>query len=313
MKKIISTVLFIVTTLAIHGQNQTVASDISRLSISPILDASSDALALSPKNALVKKMSDILLKDGLASGQSRFLMPAIVLTEFTPIVGPPYRVKAKCDISFYIADGLEKRIFSSIDFSITGIGPDEERALKDAFSKISTSSPEILEFIKKGKQGIVDYFDTNCDNIITKAMAKASRNEHDSAIADLIAVPDVCSECYTKCLDKGTIVYQAKLNFDCAEHLKNARLAWSAKPNQEGANQVRSELSKISPDATCIDEAVEFCDIVGKRMYEIDGREWNFKLMQEIELNKLTIDAFRQVGVATGENQQTNFYSIKNW
>ena len=62
-------------------------------------------------------------------------------------------------------------------------------------------------------------------------------------------------------------------------------------------------LSTIDPYAACFSEAVTLTGEIAKRVKEIDGREWDFKLQKEIGLEKDRIKAWRDVGVAWGTNQ----------
>ena len=55
---------------------------------------------------------------------------------------------------------------------------------------------------------------------------------------------------------------------------------------------------------------------MAKRVKELDKREWDFMLKQqqdEVDLEKASIKAIRDIGVAYGENQQPTTYNVVWW
>ena len=55
-------------------------------------------------------------------------------------------------------------------------------------------------------------------------------------------------------------------------------------------------------------------DKMGKRVLEIDKREWNYKMETEVNLKRDAIKAWRDVGVAYGNGQPKSVaYNIIGW
>ena len=80
------------------------------------------------------------------------------------------------------------------------------------------------------------------------------------------------------------------------------------------ANLVGEILSTIDPEASCYSEAKALSDKIGKRVYELDKREWNYKLETEVNLKRDLIKAWRDIGVAFGNGQPKNYaYNIIGW
>jgi hypothetical protein len=53
---------------------------------------------------------------------------------------------------------------------------------------------------------------------------------------------------------------------------------------------------------------------MGKRVLEIDKREWNYKMETEVNLKRDAIKAWRDVGVAYGNGQPKSVsYNIIGW
>jgi hypothetical protein len=84
------------------------------------------------------------------------------------------------------------------------------------------------------------------------------------------------------------------------------------------AEAAAAYLAKIDPNSSCYAEAKVLNDKMAKRVKEIDQREWNFALKQQqdqVDIEKATIKAARDIGVAYGENQPDVIYetAIYGW
>jgi len=64
------------------------------------------------------------------------------------------------------------------------------------------------------------------------------------------------------------------------------------------------------------DNSKEAYSDTAKRVKELDQREWNFMLKQQqdqVDLEKASIKAVRDIGVAYGTHQQPVTYNIRTW
>jgi hypothetical protein len=50
-------------------------------------------------------------------------------------------------------------------------------------------------------------------------------------------VPDVCQDCYLKCLQKLSSVYQQKIDAACKQKMNEAKLIWAAAQNLLGGGK----------------------------------------------------------------------------
>lgn len=101
------------------------------------------------------------------------------------------------------------------------------------------------------KQKIVEYYNSKCDFIQKEALAKADKKEYEEAITTLLAVPEVCKDCYMACQDLTVKVYKMKMENECLENIQNANVAKTNNEWDEAANY----LVTILPDVSCFDKA----------------------------------------------------------
>ena len=97
-------------------------------------------------------------------------------------------------------------------------------------------------------------------------------------------------------------VYQQFVNQHCNENLAQARAAWIAAPNSEGAATASIYLSEIYPDAACYGNAMELANEIKKQM----GEEWKFMMRQwadNISLERQRINALRDISIAYANSQ----------
>ena len=163
---------------------------------------------------------------------------------------------------------------------------------------------------------IVDYYTAKCDFIITQAQTKAKNQDFDAAIAELMQVPDVCKECYDKCMAAAQPIYQEKINQEGAKLLAEARGVWSAGQDVAAAEAAAAILAQVNPQSSAFAGAESLNAEMAKRVKELDKREWDFMLKQqqdEVDLEKASIKAIRDIGVAYGENQQPTTYNVVWW
>jgi len=217
------------------------------------------------------------------------------------------------DVTFYIGDGFEGKSFSSYTTTVKGVGENETKAYMAALRNIKTNDPGYQSFIEKGKTKIIDYYNAQCDNIIKEAKISAAMNQFDKAIWKLTSVPDICSDCWNKCMVVLPSIFQQKIDFECKSKLNEASNIWIAGQSWDAAEQAGAILATIDPKAACFNEAKTLSDRIAKRILEIDKREWNFKYDYEIGVTRDMIKAYRDVGVAWGKGQPQNVTYKSLW
>lgn len=318
MKKCIIMVIACLMASMTFAQDQTqTMDDAARIALSAYMDPSS-SIPNNAKKTLIDRMQKIITKNGMGSVKNtRFIMTANVRelnlekSETAPVI-----YLYNLEVNFYIGDGIDGTLFSNCSLEVNAAGDSKEKAYMAALKKIKASNPQYQAFIEEGKKRIVDYYTAKCDFIITQAQTKAKNQDFDAALAELMQVPDVCKECYDKCMAAAQPIYQEKINQDGAKLLAEARGVWSAGQDVAAAEAAAVILAQINPQSTAFAGAESLNAEIAKRVKELDKREWDFQLKQQkdqVDLEKASIKAIRDIGVAYGENQQPTTYNVVWW
>ena len=272
------------------------------------------------RSMLTNKLNLIASQNGLGGSarNERFIITANinVLTKDI-IAGPPMMNALTLDITLYIGDGVAGTKFASKSVTVKGVGTNETKAYIEGIKMIKPSDPAIQAFVEEGKKKIIEYYNTKCDFIIKTAETAASMKNYEEALYQLTTVPDVCKECYDKCMTAAGPMYKKYMDNQCKVKLADAKTQWASTQNADGAAAVAAILGTIDPDAACYKEAMALSQEVGKKIKELDKRDWDFKMKvhnDAVSIEKAAIGAYRDVGVAYGNGQPNSVtYNVSGW
>ncbi len=313
MKKIIVSLvamLFVGTSL-VQAQN-----DLGHLALTAYVPDQIEGLPSIAKSNLKNKLTQIILKNGISdrSFDSRFILTANINVQNKEIIGSaPTMVALVLDITFYVGDGLEGKSFASKSISVKGVGENETKAYLSAVKGINEENADIKALIQKGGAKIVEYYNTRCDLIVREAKALENQGSYDEAIWKLMSIPDVCTDCYKKCMDAATPIYRKKIDKECKVKLAEATSIWNAGQNYDAAVRAGEILSTINPDAASYKQVSELSAKIADRIAKIDQREWKLKVDKEFTLENNSIKAIRDIGVAYGNGQPKNVTYKSMW
>lgn len=292
-----------------NAQTSSQSADKSKLALAVWVSDQIEGITPIAKKNLENKLTQILIENGLTNDayNSRFILTAninVLTKDITP-TAPPMQAYT-LNITFYIGDGIEGRAFSSYSTTVKGVGENETKAYLAALKNIKTNDPAYQTFIDKAKGKIIDYYNTQCDQIIKDANVLAGLRKYDEAIWKLTGVPSVCSVCWDKCMSALAPIYKQKIDYDCKMKVSEATNIWNAGQSWDAAEQAGAILKTIDPSATCIGEAKALSDKISKKINEVDKREWNLIYESEVGVQKDLIQAYKEIGVAWGKNQPQN-------
>jgi hypothetical protein len=290
--------------------------DLGRIVLNAFVSDQVEGLPPAAKNILANKLSQIATQNGLggsALNQRFIITPNItVLTRDITATAPPMHALT-LDVTLYIGDGLEGTKFSSTSFEVKGVGTNESKAYIEALKQIKPANPQIQQCIESGKAKILEYYNTRCDFIIKEAQTLEAQQQYEAAILKLTSVPEVCKQCFDKCMDAVAPVYQKAIDRQCTLKLTEATNAWSIAQDANGATTSIEILKGIDPNAACFSKALDLSKTIAKRMKEIDQREWAFQLKEQQQTSE-RIKAIRDIGVAYGNGQPKSVtYNVRGW
>jgi hypothetical protein len=301
------------------------------------------------KNLLITKLNQITSNSGMSGSEAnpRFIITGNVnIGTKDVIAGPPQMIAQNIDITFFIGDALSNIIFSNITISLKGVGTNENKAFIEAIKTINPKNKEIIAFLDEGKTKIINYYSSNCDFIIKDAHTLAKQEKYDEAIYLLSLIPDVCQECYFKCLDTLSSIYQQKIDTDCKVKFNEAKTTWVAAQNSKGAEKTGDILSTINPMANCQSEIDALINTINDKLKADEKERWQYKMKQyadkiaaqkeqvriaeekdkrdavaqekesirNFELDKIRVNSYREVAVEQARNKpKTVTYNNINW
>lgn len=301
------------------------------------------------KNFSQTKLTQITSNNGMGGSlvNPRFIISANVNIGTKDIIpGPPQMIAQNLEVTLFIGDAITNTIFSNVILNVKGVGTNKNKAFIEAIKTINPKNQQITTFLEEGKQKIIQYYSSQCDMIIKDALSSSQLGNFDEAIFKLSIVPEVCEECYFKCLDTMVSIYQLKIDVDGKKKLSEAKVLWSSNQTTEGAEKSGEILSLIDPMASCQNEVTVFVNSINAKLKAEEKAKWDFKMKQyadkialeqeqmrivesqakrddqfrenqsrqENELDKLRIIAYRQVASEYAKNQpNTVTYNNINW
>jgi hypothetical protein len=290
--------------------------DLGRIALNTWVPDQIEYMPEASKSNLENKLTQIATRYGMGASElmPRFIISANVVVQSKDITSsaPPMHALT-VEFILYIGDGIEGKVFASTSVSGKGVGASETKAYTAALKNLDPGNKNIQKFMEEGKRKIIAYYNSRCDIIIKEATTLATQHQFDQAIYILMCIPDVCLDCYMKAMDAVGPIFKTKIDWECKAKVNEARNAWSAGLSYNAANTAAGILSTIDPEAACFNEAIALTGEIAKRIKEVDGREWDFILKREIDLERDRIKAWRDVGVAWGTNQPQNVTYKSLW
>lgn len=288
-------------------ESSTSEAALGRITVTAYIPPQNDALPSGAENMLTNKLNQILTANGISGSgiNSRFIIaPSIVVTSKDITTTAPPMTALSLEVNLYVGDGFDGKRYAAKTVSVKGVGVNETRAYLDALKNIKANDPGMQSFLSGAKTKIIDYYNARCTQIINEANALAnSQMKYDEAMYKLTSIPEECTECYNKAMAAAGPMFKKKIERDCKIKMAEANSLWNANQTWETANEVGQILSSIDPEASCYKEAKALSDKIGKRVLEIDKREWNYKMELDVNLKRDMIKAIRDIGVAYGNGQ----------
>lgn len=114
---------------------------------------------------LEERLTQAIILNGIASTTSRFLLVTSICelsSQVTPSTPPQY--VTELEVAFYIADQIEKTVLQQTTIIIKGVARTKAKAYQNAVNTIQARNPRLKTLIKKGKEKIIAYYQTQTDD-----------------------------------------------------------------------------------------------------------------------------------------------------
>ncbi|MEG1622667.1 MAG: hypothetical protein RR330_04770 [Alistipes sp.] len=267
------------------------------------------------KQAMDGKLRQIVNMNGMGATDDagQFLVTcAIAVTDKQITSGAPMKIAQKMDVTFYVGDSFGQKVFGTTTISVRGVGDNENKAYISALKQIVPTQPVLKAFIQDANTKIITYYNEQADNIIQKAKTLALAKQYEAAFFQLSQIPEACEAAYAKVLLVANDIFQKYINDQALANLAKAKSIWNAGQNREAAEAAGAYLCLILPDATCYPQAEALAqEIKTKIKGDLDFERAMYKIQLEWEHQENTakIKAWRDVGVAYGNNQKAVTYN----
>jgi hypothetical protein len=302
--------------VSVSQNSQGKTDDLGRVALAAFVPEQAEGIPESARQQLQSKMQQIAVQNGLGSAgaNARFCivpMVNVVSKEITPTAPPMQAVNL--EVVFYIVDAASKSIFSQTSISVKGVGQTEDKAYINGLKNINVKAGQFKGFVENGKIKIIEFYNSQCDVIMKGSQALAGQKKYEEALYGLLSVPDVCRECFDKCMDLSTEIYKQYANYKCTEYMSGAKAAWASMNTDKAAEF----LGKITPDMECYKEAVQLVEEIKQKQLADGANVWTFKMKQyddSVDKEKLMIQAGKDVAVAWAYwGASANFNWDWNW
>jgi hypothetical protein len=310
-KRYVSLILLIA---GIFNAGAQTADDFGRIALRS--DVSSVAnLSEETKSVLTTKLNQIATSYGIAATgiNPRFVITAkidVISKDIVP--GPPQRVSQKLQLTFFVGDAIEQKLFGNTSVTVTGTGTNETKAYISAVNKVNPGNPDIKTMIEESKTKIIAYYSQACEMILREAKALSAQGEHSQAIYSLSLIPDVCAGCYQNVLTLQSEIYIRKIEAEGWQALQQAQTLWAQQPDRDGAGEVMRLVSQISPDISFIDKVQSFVKEVSAKVEAQELREWEQQVREyddRMKTEQMRINAYREIAIEYVRNQPRIIYN----
>lgn len=257
---------------------------------------------------LTNLMKKAVVANGYADGKptGRFALVAacdVISKDIAPTTPP--KISIKLELTLFVVDLIDNKIFDSCDMAISGIGTNKTKAYNTAFQKVRSQKAKVGKMLAGAKDEILEYYTNSCPTIIRQATILAEMGDYDKAIFSLMSVPDICADCHIKCQAMASEIYHKKIDAQSSKLLAQAKAKWAANPNAYTASEIAGIVGQIDPRSSNYQEVEAFRKMILDKLSADATREWAFQ-MQKYNDNqhfKMSIvDACKSVGVEFAKN-----------
>lgn len=210
MKYLVPILISLMFSVFSFGQNSLgKKDDIGRIEIKTIIK--SGTLKPNSEKILKNRLKQIIVKNGLGSSSK---MPRFAVVASVDVVDEnitntaPIMYTYNLELNLYVVDMITKAVYSSLSQELKGVGRSRNKAQISALKRVNSRSAIYKRFLIKGKDQIIEYYNSKCDFITTKAKTLSSIGKLDEALKLLLDIPEVCAECYDSCMKLSEELYK---------------------------------------------------------------------------------------------------------
>ncbi|MDL2242127.1 hypothetical protein LJC25_00140 [Bacteroidales bacterium OttesenSCG-928-K03] len=177
--------LMMFVSIGMNAQNNAASRIAIQVEMPKNLTVSNDASMI-----LFNRLTQAVALNGLGSYSSKFIMVpivSIVSKEITTNI--PQQVVVDLELSLFIVDNSRQIILQQESIELKGIADTEQKAILKAITNLKARHPKLKNLIVRGKDKIVNYYETQCDDVMNIVLAYLNREMYKEAILELQSIP----------------------------------------------------------------------------------------------------------------------------
>ena len=262
---------------------------------------------------LATRMKAAIANSGMGATEdvTQFYLPAkSSLLDKHIVPGSPTKYFNTSELTLFVVDAFAQREFTSFTMEVKGVGNSEQQAYTGSLKEFKASNPKLLSYLKDSNDKILAYYDSQYPTIITEANSLALVKKYEEALFRLSAVPQACKG-YQEVITVATQIFQKYLDDQSFKALAKARAIWNAGQDSAAAAEAGVYLAQIDPNSKYYQDAVALNDEIKARVKsdidyyrKLEARDAAWAHEEKTK----SIEAWRQVGIAYGNNQKSQYY-----
>lgn len=299
---------FLLCIVAFNNSFAQSSSDIGKIALSVVVPETDKDLSEAQLKNLGTKVTQIVTNSGFAANSfdNQFVIyPIFTLNETNVVEGGMENITVvSAELSLYIKQPVSGIIFSSVSKELKGSGKTQQAAISNLITKVNAKDSAFKTFIDTGKAQILQYYASNCSNIVLKADNLIKLKEYDQAIAVLLSVPEDIAECNKRVQEKAVLALKLYEEANCKNLILKARTAIASREYATAGEYIMS----VSSESSCYKEATALAANIEAKLTAEEQKKWNFmkeRYRTEQDLEKTRINAVKEVAKAYYESQWT--------
>lgn len=187
----------------------------------PLTDNISDDAS----SILYNRLNQAVTLNGIGStdNSNKFLLvPSVTVLSIEPTATAPINYVAEVEITMFIVDNSKKLLMSQETLVKKGVADNERKAVVEAIKSVKARDSKLKKMITIGKNRIIEYYNTECENVVKTINAYIDCGMYDQALSELNAIPQIDENtgCYDNALNILNKISQEQQSV-ASENIKN--------------------------------------------------------------------------------------------
>lgn len=245
-----------------------------------------EGIAESGVKLLKDRLNAAITKIGFGGEGSnpRFIVgPSINVVSQNVTSTAPTKYANTYEINFMVVDVISETVFNNYTSEFKGVGDSPEKAFISGIRNVDFKNQQFMDFLLMSEKKIVEYYENNCESLLSAADTEAGMRNFDNAFAILKSVPAESKKCFSEIQPKKLEYFQASLNVACNELLlkMKSELGKFNDPSASGFNsEAMNYYSMIDSKSECYAEAQTEYKKYTSNLKPEAKRDWQQKMKE---------------------------------